>query len=98
MKVLLLLTLIIPSFVHAGAELDALVKEQRKERHEERKKFEISKEECKNKFPNWTKASHSDYDGYFACSEAINDAEVALDRKQEKEICDKLNVGCDNLK
>lgn len=96
MKFVVMFLFVFSTAVHANAFEDD-TKRHRAERHEEKKKWSQMSEECKAKFPMSHDTKHADYDGRFKCDEAVEDAEKAFEKKQNKELCDKHNVGCKNL-
>lgn len=91
---LVLVAIFLCSSIHAASEQQALYKKHRLERHEENKKWEATKADCYKNYPNRRDVKHSDYDAHFKCMETIQDAQIALEEKQDLETCKEINYGC----
>jgi hypothetical protein len=91
---LIVCLLTVSLFAAAKEDLSTIHKRQRIERHEETRKWDHMEADCITKFPKRFDSSSPDYDGYFKCKESINDVMQAFTDKNDKEVCDKLQISC----
>ena len=89
MKWLITASLLFSPVVYSQNDQQVLYKKHRMEKHEENKKWEVTKAECHSKYPSRRDVKHADYDAHFKCMETIQDAQIAFEEKQDLESLSK---------
>lgn len=96
MKAIISAFLLLSFGAHAKTDsLEAFEREYQRKQEQLQQKWDMKEEECKKKFPSYTKRKHPHFQSFYNCIEVIDEEAYEFEESYEDELCRRFKAYCD---